>query len=141
MNNKLALLALIPLVSFMLVPVVTAASVPSSNTIAVGATVSCESYPGSGVTSGAWLTYAGETIAISCTQGNIHSVNGLWPVIGGQASYTATVFAGRNHYTEHGKFGVNNCGSTLYGKQDAVKYGEEVAYGTFQMTACVEIET
>jgi len=142
MSNKLALLALIPLMSFMLVPLATAASTPSIPTgVWVYGYVQCESNSGSGVSSGASLTYAGHTINILCHQGGIGSKDlnhGYGLFITGEARYTATVFAGGQHYTEKGTFGINDCGSSLYGKQDAVKSGVEVAYGSFDLNACVE---
>jgi len=144
MNNKLALLALIPMVSFLLVPVVAATSAPTPNVYGVWVYgwVECGSNGGSGLPSGASLHYAGlPTIAVTCIPGQSHeaALNDGYPVfIAGQPHYTATVFAGGHHYTERGTFGINDCGSSLYGKQDAVKAGEEVAYGVFDLNTCIE---
>jgi hypothetical protein len=128
MNKKLALLLLTPLVaSFMLVPLATA----TSSKLEVNIYVGC--YSNADYNQRAWasLTYDGHTIAIICTPGVENSVStNVW--VGNQASFTATVFAQGHHYTETGKFGVNNDGSSIYGKQD----GSE-SYAYFDLNADV----
>jgi len=134
MNKKLALLALIPLVSFMLVPVVTATTkvTPESTGDWIYAYVACNSEPGYHSYAGASLTFGHNTpIVVLCAPGNEDVIHYAEWFATGMAKYTATVFAGGNHYTVSGKFGINNCGSSIYGKQE-----NEVSVGVFDMAAC-----
>ena len=133
MNKKLGLLVLLPLVSFMLVPVATAATrvTPGVTSVEVYGFVACYSDGGYGQKSGASLTYAGYTIDVLCTQGNDHEAY-LPPIfVTGNPKFTATVFAQGHHYTVSAHFGINDCDSSVYGKQES-NYAE----GVFDISAC-----
>jgi len=131
MNTKLAVLALLPLMGFMLVPVAVASSTPTEpHTITVYAYVYCSSNSEGRQNSGASLNYLGTTLVVFCTPGNDHTAYGEWSV-GVMYAFTATMFAGGHHYTITGKFGVNNCGSTIYQKQET-----HTAEGVIDLSAC-----
>jgi len=132
MNKKLGLLVLLPLLSFMLVPVATASTrvTPSSDTVVVYAFVSCEASNLYSQRSGASLHYQGHTIDVLCTPGNEHFADYEF-LVGGNPTFTATVFAAGHHYTVTQSFGVNDCGSSIYGKQET-----NAAEGVFDIAAC-----
>ena len=112
MNKKLALLALIPLMSFLLVPI---ASAEGGHSVGVTVFVRCSSNEASGVTSGASLTYNGHTLVVLCTQGNNHS-NEICIDVSYQLRFTATAFAGGHTSSDKGTFGINNYGGAVYGE-------------------------
>ena len=112
MNKKLALLALIPLVSFLVVPIAVA---DGGHYVGVTVFVRCNSDSGSGVTSGATLTYNGYTLVVLCTQGNGHS-NEICIDVSYQLRFTATAFAGGHTSSDKGTFGIDNPGSAVYGE-------------------------
>jgi len=133
MNKKLGLLVLIPLLSFMLVPVATASSkvTPSEPSgVWVYAFVSCGSSSEFSQRAGASLHYQGHTLDVLCTPGNEHGEDYEWFVTG-QSTFTATVFAAGHHYTVTQSFGINDCGSSIYGKQET-----NAAEGVFDIAAC-----
>jgi len=138
MNKKLGLLVLLPLVSFMLVPVATAATrvTPSTPTgVDVFGFVACQAF--NGQKSGASLTYAGYTIDVLCTSGNEHEAY-LPPIfVTGNPKFTATVFSQGHHYTVSAHFGINNCDSSIYGKQEVYSgIVDDYTVGVFDISAC-----
>ena len=119
MSKKLALLALLPMVSFVLIPVATA-----NSGLPIYLNVSCENT--GGPTAGVSLTYHGTTLAIVCPHGTEKELDTyVWA--GRMFTFTATIFVGGSHQTIKGSFGVSDyctlTGTSLYSQNEESNAG------------------
>jgi len=121
MNNKLALLALLPLVAFLAVPVAAATPQSSSSTTTTSSSsTSTYPYPGltvivscevsAGIQAGASITINGHSYEVLCpfTTGGTEAMSGVYCApFAAASSFKAWTFAGGLRNNQKGKFGLH----------------------------------
>jgi hypothetical protein len=115
---KLAVLLVIPLLAFMVLPVATVHAVTPNAEVGV----SCDS--DSSVQTGASVTFAGHSVVVLCSPGAEHEVNVCF-VLSASGKFAATMTAGGLSFTHKGTYATSSGGyieGYLYAPQDGESY-------------------
>jgi len=139
MNNKLALLALLPLVAFLAVPVAAATPQSTTTTSSSSTTSSPYPYPGltvivecevsAGIQAGASITINGHNYEVLCpfTTGGTEAMSGVYCApFAAASSFKAWTFAGGLRNYQKGKFGLHY-GELSFEQQSAPSEPEAAA--------------